>query len=282
MTQSEKGHRQQVTDSITSHSQVSSYIQIPGFHEMVANGETETIQLFYERVAQEIYNARKQNYSWGFSVIEPEFINFSDQIVLISKLYKEEHLTDLNSVIFKLLIEFNNIILACALQMHIPIQGIIRIGNSYRGSAKSRKPVLVSGKDPLILSDLLKVFTFGEIFPNGFTEVLIPAAAVPYHFGESLSKSVLDLKDLDDTTGIFMPVDYKKDSTTEVTILSNKLVEVNINGKDLFVCNWKEWMQEHDDFSPEDILEYAKAESEQSASPQAGNWKSLVRYYPGL
>ncbi len=149
MTKSDKRIFKPVNDPIKPQSQVISCIEIQDFNRLVEEGEISTIQVFYERVAQEIYNTRKKNYSWGFKVIEPEFLNLSDRIYLSTKLYFDEDMADLNSVVFKLFTEFNNIILSTALHMHIPVKGMIHIGKTYRGSVKSRKPALVSGKDPL-------------------------------------------------------------------------------------------------------------------------------------
>jgi hypothetical protein len=233
--------------------------------------------VFLERIGQEIYNTRKKNYSWGFKVIEPEFLNFSEHMVLVSKLYNEENLMDLNSVVFKLFTEFNNIILATALHMQIPIRGIIRIGNTYRGSLMSKKPAVVTGKDPLILSDLLKVFSIGEIFPNGFSEGLIPAFEMPYHFGESLTRSFKEVYEFD-SIGIFMPMEHNRDKTADVTILSNMMVETVVNGKKWLACNWKEWMGDKSDCSIETIHAYASAEAEDTSSPHAEKWKSLIDY----
>ncbi len=276
MTDSPKHKFKPAGDKIKSHSQVCSCIQIPEFDKMITGGEISTIQVFYERIAQEIYNTRKQNYSWGFRVIEPEFLNFSDRIILVSKLYKEEHLSDLNSVIFKLFTEFNNIIISTALQMHLPVKGIIRIGNIYRGSVRSKKPAVVTGKDPLILSDLLKVFSIGEIFPNGFSEGLIPAVEIPFHFGESISAAFKELSSVE-SIGIFMPADHVMDNIAHVTILANMLVETEIDGRVYYVCNWKEWMREHSGSSPENVLTFA-AEEAGNSSPHATEWQSLMDY----
>lgn len=266
-----------VSDPIKARSQVSSHIQIPGFDEMVTNGEISTIQVFFERIAQEIYNTRKKNYSWGFRVIEPEFLNYSDHIHLVSKLYDEDHLADLNSVVFKLFAEFNNLILSTALHMHIPIRGIIRMGKTYQGILKSKKPALVSGKDPLILSDLLKVFSIGEIFPNGFSDGLIPAMEMPYHFGASICRSKMELSNLE-SVGIFMPADCIKDKTADVTILSNMIAETEINEQKVFACNWKEWMSEQTDCSPENVLAFAESEAGNGSSAYAKRWQSLINY----
>ena len=85
MTKPDKSIFKPVNDPVKPQSQVSSCIEIQGFNRLVEEGEISTIQVFYERVAQEIYNARKKNYSWGFKVIEPEFLNHSDRIFLSSR-----------------------------------------------------------------------------------------------------------------------------------------------------------------------------------------------------
>lgn len=266
-----------VNDPIKSHSQLFSCIQLPDFPSLLGKGQVSTIQVFYERVAQEIYNTRKKNYSWGFGVIEPRFINFCDQILLISRLYKEEELADLNSVIFKLFTEFNNIVLSTALNMHLPLRGIMRTGKVYEGTLRSRKPALVSGKDPLILSDLLKVYSFGEIFPNGYTDGMIPAVEMPFHLGDSLCQSMMEMNQLE-SIGIFLPAEYAKDSITEVTILSNMLTGIYVDGKNLFACNWKEWMKGQSDCSPENIIAFAESEAGTGKGPYAAHWKSLADY----
>ncbi|MEN8229666.1 MAG: hypothetical protein ABFS38_16010 [Bacteroidota bacterium] len=277
MNDSDKNSFQPVNDPIKPHSQVTSCIQIPEFEKMVSKGEISKIQVFFERIAQEIYNTRKKNYTWGFGVIEPEFHNFSDRIILVSKLYKEEKLADLNSVIFKLFSEFNNLILSTALHMHIPIRGMIRIADTYHGTVQSKKPALVSGNDPLILSDLLKAFSIDEIFPNGFSDGMIPAVDMPYHFGGSFCKSLKELSTLE-SIGIFMPAEETKDTVADVTILSNMIVETEIEGKKIFACNWKEWMSEHSACSAENILAFAEAEAGNAASPFAKSWQSLISY----
>ena len=76
MNESNKNLLKPANEPIKARSQLSSYIQIPEFDKMVTDGEISTIQVFYERIAQEIYNTRKKNYSWGFRVIEPEFLNY--------------------------------------------------------------------------------------------------------------------------------------------------------------------------------------------------------------
>ncbi len=266
-----------VNEPIKSHSQLFSCIQLPDFSSCIKEGQVDTIQVFYERIAQEIYNARKKNYSWGFGVIEPRFINLCDKMILVSKLYKEEELADLNSVIFKLFTEFNNIIVSTALHMHLPVRGIIRTGQVYEGSLRSRKPALVSGKDPLILSDLLKVYSFGEIFPHGYSDGMIPAVEMPFHFGESLCQAFMEVDKLE-SIGIFLPAEYARDSITEVTILSNMLTGIYVDGKNLFACNWKEWMKGQAECSPETIIAFAESEAGKSKKAFSAHWKSLVDY----
>jgi len=277
MTKKGKSIFTPVNDPIEPQSEVISIIEIQGFHDLVKKGEISTIQVFFERIAQEIYSTRKKNYSWGFRVIEPEFLNFSNRMFLSSKLYFEEDLSDLNSVIFKLFTEFNNIILSTALHMHIPVKGIIRIADTYRGTVHSRKPALVSGKEPLILSDLLKVFSFGEIFPHGFSSGMIPAADMPFHFGEGLSQMEADLGSIE-SLGIFMPLEYRENKATEVTILSNMMTVTEVNGKMLFTCNWKEWMSAYQSCSSDNILAFAELAGKDPEDPFSNYWQSLAEY----
>ncbi|MCP4314372.1 MAG: hypothetical protein GY790_24215 [Bacteroidetes bacterium] len=281
MNESENQVYNPTNDPIQPHTQLSSCIEILGFDEMVARGELNKIQVLYERIGQEIYNTRKKNYSWGFRVIEPQFLNFSERIILTSRLYKEETLADLNSVVFKLFIEFNNIILSTALHMQIPLRGMIRIGETYRGAVRSRKPAIMSGNDPLILSDLLKVFSIGEIFPNGFSEGLIPAVDVPFHFGSGLCKSFSSITNLD-SIGIFMPEEYNKKNTADVTILSNMMADTDINGEKYLACNWKEWMSEHFNCSADTILAFAETEAKGSTGSHCKKWQSLIDYSASL
>jgi hypothetical protein len=272
---------QTTNDPIQPHTQLSACIEILGFSEMVAHGEIDKIQVFYEHIGQEIYSARKKNYSWGFRVIEPQFLNFSERMILVSRLYKEETLADLNSVVFKLFVEFNNIILSMALSLHIPIRGMIRIGETFRGAVRSRKPAVISGKDPLILSDLLKVFSISEIFPNGFSEGLIPAVDVPFHFGAGISQSFCEINRLE-SVGIFMPVESNQLNIADVTILSNMMAETIINGKKYYACNWKEWMNERSDCSTETIMAFVEAEAAKPSGAHVKKWQSLVEYSVNL
>jgi hypothetical protein len=268
---------QPVNDPIWPQLQVSSCIEILDFDRMVTDGEISTLQVLFERIAQEIYNTRKKDYNWGFRVIEPELFNHADRITLVSKLYGDKDLADLNSVIFKLFTEFNNIVISTSLHMHIPVRGLIWIGEVYEGSLRSRKPAMVPGKDPLILSDLLKVFTFAEIFPQGYSGGLIPAVEFPFHFGKDQARIERELKHLD-SVGIFMPSEYNQNNIADVTILSNLMVEADINGEKMFACNWKEWMSEHSDCSADNILAFAEAELSNPESPYKKMWKSLIGY----
>jgi hypothetical protein len=276
MSEQNSGKLITANEAIQHHSQVSSCIEIPDLSGMVDSGDVSMFQVFLERIAQEIYHTRKKNYSWGFRVIEPEFINLADRIVLVSKLYKEEELQDLNSVVFKLFTEFNNIILSTALHMHLPIRGCIQVGDTYRGALKSRKPAVVSGKDPLILSDLLKVFSLGEIFPNGFSDGLIPAVEIPYHFGKGLCDALEKLPSIE-SIGIFMDPEFNDDHLADVTILSNMMMQAEVNGKAQLVCNWKEWMREHTDCNIDNIIAFASSESGSNAG-QGRKWQSLIDY----
>ena len=81
-----------------------------------------------------------------------------------------------------------------------------------------------------------------------------------------------------ESIGIFLPLDQMKDKTADVTILSNMISETEIDGQKTLACNWKEWMSEHLDCSPDTVIAFAEAEADNSASSFAKSWKSLVEY----
>ena len=62
-----------------------------------------------------------------------------------------------------------------------------------------------------------------------------------------------------------------------MTILSNMMTETKINGEKYFACNWKEWMTERSDCSPENIVAFAESEA-RSSGPNAKKWQSLIDY----
>jgi hypothetical protein len=140
---------------------------------------------------------------------------------------------------------------------------------------------MISGQDPLILADLLKVFTFSEIFPDGFSRGLIPPVQFPYHFGPGLCQMNQELASFD-SIGIFMSRDNNEKGAADVTILSNMMVETEVNGIPLYVCNWKEWMKEHTECSPETIVAFAESAASDPDSAHSSKWKSLSEYAGNL
>ena len=129
----------------------------------------------------------------------------------------------------------------------------------------------------MILSDLLKVFSIGDIFPNGLHEGLIPAVDIPYHFGDIFCKTFSELSSVD-SVGIFMPLEHSRNHIIDVTVLSNMIVETKINGHKIFACNWQEWMSEFSECSPDNILAFAESEAGDTASPYSKSWQNFVDY----
>jgi len=100
---------------------------------------------------------------------------------------------------------------------------------------------------------------------------------MPFHFGESICKSIADIEAME-SVGIFMPTEQMKDKIADVTILSNMIVETEINGQKALACNWKEWMSEHAGCSADNIYAFAEAEAGNTKSPYSARWKSLLEY----
>jgi hypothetical protein len=79
-----------------------------------------------------------------------------------------------------------------------------------------------------------------------------------------------------------MPVESNQSNIADVTILSNMMAETKIHGERYYACNWKEWMNERSDCSPETILAFAEAEAAKSSGVHAKKWQNLVEYSVNL
>lgn len=250
------------------------YIDLIDFDEMVHHRQIRNIFDFFEKLAEELYHTRTKNYSWGFKVIEPEIRQSGSNMILQARLFKKENLFDLNSMIFKLFMEYCTIILSMAIIHEIPVKGVISIGELFSGKSMTNHPDLFAREDPLVMADLLKVFSLSEIFPDGFQGAQIPAYEFPVYFGEPLSQARQLCKKID-TVGIFMPAELENDIAAEVSILSDMLVEVRLKNEKFYACNWKLWMDSQEWISTSEII----GEMKKNAGMEGGGiWKSCLDY----
>jgi hypothetical protein len=261
-------------------SRAVAFIEIVGFdHLIVEEEEFDKVNTFFKELSQEFYYLRMDNYNRGLRVIEPEISITGDRIQLTSSVFLERNLPELSSFSIKLFVEFCNATMAVALRNDIPLKGMASIGDNYRGLSYSGEPGRSSTEDTMVLTDLMEVFSFEEIFPEGFGARIIPPVSIPYFFGKNLSQSLKQLKQLKEA-GIFFPGDIIDIEAAEISIYSDILLETTIDGVKYYECNWKGWMEKNPDhYDLEEILADLECLS-RSQSPNALLWKKFVKRIP--
>ena len=263
------------TNGTDPESRATAIIEIRRMDEIIETEGPELLQRFYQNLACELYNQRLQNYGHGLRAIEPGLQVFLNKIFITVPLFLEKNVPNLSSIIFKHFIDYCNLVLAMAIKEGIPIYGIADIGHDYIGSAYSTGTNRAPSKESLIMSDLLGIFTFDEIFPYGFGQKVIPPVSVSYFFGEDLIKTEKQLSEINEI-GIFMPAGIEDYPATEVAILSNMLKETKIQGNAMFSCNWKGFFKNNTEcLSMKEIIESLQELSE-GDDENALLWKKLL------
>lgn len=264
------------TDTNEPESRLTAIIEIHEIDELIENQGIGFLQKFYQGLACEVYNQRVDNYGLGLRAIEPEFQIFLGKIVITTSFFLEKNLPDLSSVIFKHFIDYCNLVLATAIKEGIAVTGLANIGNNYLGSAYSSGTRRAPSKESLIMSDLLNIFTFDEIFPHGFGQKVIPPVCIPYFFGEDLTRTGKNLSSIKEI-GVFMPYEIKDYPATEVAILAGMLETTEINSNKIYSCNWKSFFEKNIHcLSIDEIMENLKKLSE-GDNESAMLWKRVFK-----
>ena len=102
-------------------------------------------------------------------------------------------------------------------------------------------------------------------------------ATQPVHPNERLTLVLEELTRIK-SVGIFLPEMCGRDKITDVTILSNMITKTEIDGRKWFACNWKQWMNEHEDCSPENIIAFAEEQAANGNGEDGLMWRNLVVY----
>ncbi|MFW5821242.1 MAG: hypothetical protein ACOCWA_08130 [Bacteroidota bacterium] len=251
---SKKPGESEIKEAVAA-SRVTAIIELMEFPDLVKEDNIQYLNQFYHDLSQEMYLARRQNYCLGLRELEPEIQIFSERIILSSPLFLEKELPELSSVSFKLFVDFCNLILSVALKHEIALKGMGNIGDNFRRMVYSGNMTRAQARESMVLSDILKVFTFEEIFPEGFGQKIMPPVNIPYFYGEDISDSISQLSTINEI-GIFMPLDILDNPCTEISVYSDMLVEKKVGRKKMYSCNWKTWVEKNpENHSFEDIQE---------------------------
>lgn len=240
------------------------FLELDKFHEL---------QLFYEELVDEIFNMRQQNFSYGFEMVQPEITILSDRIYLYTNLYLEDDVPELNTMVFKLFVETLNLLLAVGLKHDLAIRGFAGPDTGIKSITPSGVAVRPVKKDNLVLTDMLKVFRFDQIFPEegdqkiATTFISSSLHSTRFHQASNLLKEI-------NAIGIYFPEEIRNCPYAEVSIYSDMLIETKLQDNMRYVANWLNWAQKHPDkFPVEDvrgtIIECGKGSEKHHAS----SWK---------
>ncbi len=256
-------------------SRVTSIIELMEFADLVKEDNIHYLNKFYHELSGEMYLARRQNYCLGLRALEPEIQIFSERIILSSPLFLEKNLPELSSVTFKLFVDFCNLILSVAIKNEIALKGFANIGTNFRGVAYSGNMTRAQARESMVLSDILEVFSFEEVFPEGFGPKVMPPVNIPYFYGEDISNSIIELSSISDI-GIFMPTDILDIPCTEISVYSDMLLEKKIGKRKMFACNWKSWVEKNpENYSLDEITADLNSLAE-SKNASGDLWKRFI------
>lgn len=256
-------------------SRVTGFMEIPGFRDLIEENKIADIEKFYLHLAQEIYETRRKNYSLGLRVIEPRLDVYAHRVSLSSPLFLEKDLPELSSMAFKQFADFCNILQVTALRSSMAIRGFCDIGSNYQGKITSKNIGRAPSKEPMVLTDILEVFNFDEVFPDGFGQQIIPPVSIPCYFGKDLNDSINKLKEIYET-GIFFPGDIINYPACELAIYSGSLIETEIDGENYYTCNWRVWLEQHRKDYPIEKLDENLTKLTKRVNGEGNMWRRFL------
>lgn len=259
-------------------SSLTAVIEIVDYDYYVDFGKLYALQSYFSDLAGEIHKAERENYRRGFSVINPEFRIISNRIYVFSPLYIEKDVPELSSMVFNLFVGTCNMILAVSLRNKFTIRGIAGVDEFFDTSINSGNPSWLEKKDTLILSDMLKIFSFDEIFPDGLDRVFIPPASLKILHGLNFMKADKLLPNIN-SVGIFFPDSIRNYPSAELAIYSDMLLETSLNDKKVFASNWIDYAVKHEDtFNVEELRKNLSLMAENKESFYSEFWKKFLSY----
>jgi len=264
---------------ITARSALTAVIEILNYHYFQELDKYQDLQMFYEELSREIFQMRRQNYSFGFGVIEPEIIIHSDRINVFSFLYLEEEVPELNMMAFKIFSETLNMILATGLKHELAIRGFAGMDKGIRLHSSSGNAMQQDKKETMVLSDMLKVFSFDEIFPDGISQnFVLPVDFYSYHCNQFLNaRKILDKIN---SIGIFCDAGTGKYPFSEVSIFSDILIETGLNGNMHYSANWINWAEKHpEQFPVRDVRAFISRKSGDTDCELQQYWKKFNDFF---
>ncbi len=227
-------------EDLSLRSTLTSVVEIMNYNYFLESDKLHELQLFYQQLAYEIYHMRLKNYGYGLEAIQPEITILSDRIYLYSDLHLEKDVPELQMMVFKIFVETLNLLLAIGLKHELAIRGFAGPDTGVRSLTTSGIAPRAEFKDRIFLADMLKVFSFDQIFPDELDQKFAPSLNfMSLHSGHFLHANSM-LKEIS-AVGIYFPEKISKCPYAEVAIFSDMLIETNLEENMHFVCNWQNW-----------------------------------------
>ena len=225
-------------------SALTAVVEIMNYDFFLEYDKLHELQLFYKELSDEIYHLRRQNYGFGFEVIQPQMVFLSDRIYLYSDLYLEKEVPELNMMVFKIFVETLNLLLAVGLKHQLALRGFAGPDKGSKMDVSSCMASRVEVKDSIVLTDMLKIFNFNQIFPDDIDQKFAPALNFTSIHSERLHRANSLLKEIS-AIGIYFPEKIQEAAYAEVAIFSDMLIETKLEDPMRFVCNWQNWAARH-------------------------------------
>jgi len=222
---------------------IVGFLDILGFKELLINDKIGSIRRCFETIADSMYSRKRNAYNLGTIYFEPTINNFSDSIIIYTKLNSGNNKERIN---YFILFEFTtliNDIVANLLMLNIPIRGGVSIGKfftediiSYTIEKTTRRQV-----KPTLNQELIKEFpSLLDEYENFKTKILDPIK-IPIHFGNSLTDAYL-LESKIKSIGVFMEKKHLENGllkpNLDKEIKSGKLAIVQVNDEEYVYFNW--------------------------------------------
>ncbi len=242
-------YSQEKEQDLSLQSTLTAVVEIMNYNCFLESDKFHELQLFYKELATELYNMRLQNYGYGFEVIQPVITILADKLYIYSNLYLENDVPELNTMVFKIFVENLNILFAVGLKHEMVIRGFAGVDKGIKSMASSGITARTVKKDTLVLTDMLKVFRFDEIFPDEIDQKFAPALNFQsFHASNFLRASRL-LQEIN-AVGIYFPEETRNYPFAEVSIYCDILIETALDDHMRFVTNWADWAEKHPENFP--------------------------------
>jgi len=164
---------------------IVGFLDILGFKSILIKRKFGLIMRAFEKITDSIYTRRRNSYLHGTHVIEPKITNFSDSIIVYSKLFNGDSEKDNDLIFGEFGLVFRDIV-AELLKLGVPVRGAVSIGpfyadivTSYTLKSTSRYGAQHGFHSDVTIRHSENVEPYDE-----WQKRILPSVEFPVHFGD--------------------------------------------------------------------------------------------------